>query len=85
MPADITDHKEVRWTQPPSKRFYRLRHGEGWSIRKIARHLKISRPTVRRYLQSPVVVPTARPRGSAVISTLSAPWEAWPASSGTIS
>jgi len=43
---------------------YRLRHGQGWSIRKIARHLHLSRPTVRRYLRSPVVAPTARPRQS---------------------
>jgi transposase len=36
---------------------FRLFHGQNWSIRRIARHLRMSRPTVARYLNEP-----ARPR-----------------------
>jgi transposase len=36
---------------------FRLHHGENWSIRRIARHLRMSRTTVARYLREP-----ARPR-----------------------
>ena len=43
---------------------YRLGHGEKWSIRKIARHLKVSRRTVRKYLRCPVVVAAPRRRAS---------------------
>lgn len=43
---------------------YRLGHGEKWSIRKIARHLKVSRRTVGKYLRCPVVVAAPRRRAS---------------------
>jgi transposase len=43
---------------------YRLHYQEKWSVRRIARHLQISRPTVRKYLQGPVLVPVRRPRAS---------------------
>ena len=43
---------------------YRLHQGEKWSIRKIARHLKMSQPTIRKYLQAPVLVPVKRRRTS---------------------
>ena len=43
---------------------YRLHQGEKWSIRRIARHLKISQPTIRKYLQAPVLVPVKRHRTS---------------------
>lgn len=33
---------------------YRLSHGEHWSIRRIARHLGVSRDTVRKYRDGPV-------------------------------
>jgi transposase len=43
---------------------YRLHYQEKWSVRRMARHLKISRPTVRKYLRGPVLVPVKRRRGS---------------------
>ncbi|MEJ2189739.1 MAG: helix-turn-helix domain-containing protein [Acidobacteriota bacterium] len=33
---------------------YRLSHGEHWSIRRIARHLGVSRDTVHKYRDGPV-------------------------------
>jgi len=36
-------------------------HGRGWSVRRIARDLGISRNTVRRYLRSPGL-PKEKPR-----------------------
>jgi transposase len=42
---------------------YRLSHGEHWSIRKIARHLKVSRATVRKYRDGPVARAPQPPRG----------------------
>jgi transposase len=43
---------------------YRLHFGEKWSIRRIARHLKLNRKTVSRYLQNPVLVPVRKRRKS---------------------
>ena len=28
-------------------------HNLGWLVRKIARHLRVSRPTVRKYIENP--------------------------------
>lgn len=43
---------------------YRLRHAEGWSIRKIARHLKLARRTVQKFLKRPDAKPASRRRTS---------------------
>ncbi len=43
---------------------YRLSHGQGWSVRKIARHLKLSRKSVRKYLAQPAPAPVQRSRAS---------------------
>jgi transposase len=43
---------------------YRLHYQEKWSIRRIAKHLEISRPTVRKYLKGPVLSPVKRRRKS---------------------
>ena len=43
---------------------YRLSHGQGWSVRKIARHLKVSRKSVRKYLAQPAPAPVQRTRAS---------------------
>lgn len=43
---------------------YRLGQGEGWSIRKIARHLKVSRRSVKKYLENPAAIPARRRRTS---------------------
>ncbi len=45
---------------------HRLSQGEHWSARKIARHLHLSRKTLRKYLQSPVQTPTGRQRTSKI-------------------
>jgi transposase len=45
---------------------HRLFHGEHWSARKIARHLHLSRKTLRKYLQSPLQKPARRPRTSKI-------------------
>ena len=39
---------------------YRLTHAEKWSIRKIARHLHVSRDSVGKYRHSPVPPPVVR-------------------------
>ena len=45
---------------------HRLFHGEHWSARKIARHLHLSRKTLRKYIQSPVQTPARRQRTSKI-------------------
>ena len=45
---------------------HRLFHGEHWSARKIARHLHLSRKTLRKYIQSPVQTPARRQRTSRI-------------------
>ena len=45
---------------------HQLFHGEHWSARKIARHLHLSRKTLRKYIQSPVQTPTPRQRTSKI-------------------
>ncbi len=47
---------------------YRLSQGEHWSIRRIARHLGVSRDTVRKYRDGPVPR-AALPRRAPVSST----------------
>lgn len=44
--------------------FHRLHHLENWSLRKIARHLKLNRRTVAKFLSTPAVSPPSRPRPS---------------------
>jgi len=39
---------------------YRLRHGERWSLRRVARELHVSRDTVLKYQSSPVPAPIIR-------------------------
>ena len=39
---------------------FRLSHGEKWSVRKISRHLNLSRKTVKKYLLSPLPAKTCR-------------------------
>jgi transposase len=39
---------------------HRLHHVERWSVRKIARHLKLNRRTVAKYLEAPATTPSAR-------------------------
>jgi transposase len=41
---------------------HRLRHGEHWSLRKMARHLHLARKTIRKYLHSPMPAPARRRR-----------------------
>ncbi len=41
---------------------HRLYQGEHWSVQKIARHLHLTRKTIRKYLQSPVQTPARRRR-----------------------
>src|ERR1700736_873843 len=43
---------------------HRLHHVENWSLRKIARHLKLNRRTVAKYLCTPAAVPATRERVS---------------------
>jgi len=43
---------------------HRLHWGEHWSLRKIARHLHIGRPTVTKYLHTPAPTPARRQRAS---------------------
>jgi transposase len=43
---------------------HRLAGGEHWSIRRIARHLRLTARTVKKYLQAPVPTPVRRPRAS---------------------
>lgn len=43
---------------------YRLGRGLGWSARKIARHLKVGRKSVRKYLAEPAARPAPRKRPS---------------------
>jgi len=43
---------------------YRLHYREKWSVRRIARHLKISRQTVRKYLAGPILTTVKRRRPS---------------------
>jgi transposase len=43
---------------------HRLHWAENWSLRKIARHLRIGRRTLAKYLQPPAPAPTRRNRGS---------------------
>lgn len=43
---------------------HRLHWVEKWSVRKIARHLRIGRRTIAKYLDRPVPAPTHRDRGS---------------------
>jgi transposase len=45
---------------------HRLSQGEPWSARKIARHLHLSRKTLRKYLQSPEQAPAHRSRTSKI-------------------
>jgi transposase len=43
---------------------HRLHWAEHWSLRKIAHHLHIGRPTVTKYLQTPAATPARRQRAS---------------------
>jgi len=43
---------------------HRLHWGEHWSLRKIARHLHIGRPTLTKYLHTPAPTPVRRQRAS---------------------
>jgi transposase len=43
---------------------YRLHYQQKWSVRRLARQLKISRQTVRKYLQGLIRVPVKRQRAS---------------------
>jgi transposase len=43
---------------------HRLHWAEHWSLRKIARHLHIGRPTVAKYLKTPAPTPARRQRAS---------------------
>jgi transposase len=43
---------------------HRLHHVENWSLRKIARHLKLNRRTVAKYLCAPASPPVMRQRTS---------------------
>ena len=43
---------------------HRLHHVENWSLRKIARHLKLHRRTVAKFLSTPAPPPVTRPRWS---------------------
>ncbi len=43
---------------------HRLHLVEKWPLRKIARHLKIGRRTLAKYIQTPAPPPTRRDRGS---------------------
>ena len=43
---------------------HRLHWGEHWSLRKIARHLHIGRPSVTKYLHTPAPNPARRQRAS---------------------
>jgi hypothetical protein len=45
---------------------HRLHYVEKWSLRKIARHLKLNRRTVAKFLSTPAVLPIARPRSSSL-------------------
>ena len=45
---------------------HRLFHGEHWSARKIARHLHLSRKTLRKYIQAPAQTPARRQRTSKI-------------------
>ena len=44
--------------------YIKKRHEDGWSIRKIARRLEMSRQTVRKVLGAPAEPPRYRPRAS---------------------
>lgn len=48
---------------------YRLSHGEKWSVRKIARHLHLSRKAVKKYLVSLVPTKTCRKRRSSKLDS----------------
>jgi transposase len=43
---------------------HRLHHVENWSLRQIARHLKLNRRTVAKFLSTPAPPPITRPRSS---------------------
>jgi transposase len=43
---------------------HRLFGGEHWSMRRIARHLRVGARTVKKYLQNPVPLPLPRSRSS---------------------
>ena len=43
---------------------HRLHWGEHWSLRTIARHLHIGRPTLTKYLHTPAPTPARRQRAS---------------------
>src|SRR5579863_7303151 len=43
---------------------HRLARGEHWSMRRIARHLRLSTRTVKKYLFAPVPAPVRRSRPS---------------------
>jgi len=43
---------------------HRLHWAEKWSLRKIARHLRIGRRTIATYLETPAPPPTHRERDS---------------------
>ena len=43
---------------------HRLAGGEHWSMRRIARQLRLAARTVKKYLAAPVPSPVRRPRAS---------------------
>jgi transposase len=66
---------------------HRLFHGEHWSARKIARHLHLSRKTLRKYIQSPVQTPARRQRTSKIdpfMSTVAGLLEQDPSASAVV-
>ena len=55
---------------------HRLHWAEHWSLRKIAHHLHIGRPTVTKYLQTPAATPqtpAATPKTPAAAPTTATP------------
>jgi len=48
----------------PINEIHRLYHAERWSLRKIARHLRLAPKTVKKYLLAPAQTPGSRSRAS---------------------
>jgi hypothetical protein len=59
---------------------HRLHFVEKWSLRKIARHMRIGRRTIAKYLEAPAAkaAQIARQYGQTLLPCKGAPWRAVP-------